>query len=57
MSETRKFVISCEVTDNDPTGDNRDVLAIVELVTRAFSFDSYAIDHINIQEKTETMYN
>lgn len=56
-SEKRKFVVSFELDDNDPTGDNRDVMSILEILTRAFSYDSYAIDHVNIQEKTDTMYH
>jgi hypothetical protein len=53
MSTRRKFVVSFELNDNDPTGDKRDVISIVEILTREFSYDSYFIDHINIQEKVE----
>jgi hypothetical protein len=53
MSTKRKFTVCFELEDNDPCDDKRDIIAILEILTREFSYDSYHIDHIDIKERIE----
>jgi hypothetical protein len=52
MPESRRFKVEFIITDNDPCNDNRDLQAIVEVITREFG-NTYSLSPITVLEDFE----